>query len=120
MISAIMFLKPYKVQYYLFVTFLFICVIFKQILRKATSSTMDSPLLPLALSDTQEETSEEECMNVGLYFPAPQPPDIVSVSGAGDWLAVPLISYSIRSYVGFPYDMYDVRYYVSPAMATSC
>ncbi|KAK3854883.1 hypothetical protein Pcinc_038681 [Petrolisthes cinctipes] len=62
------------------------------ILRQATSSTLDSPLLPLTQMGTQEETCEEECMCVGLYYPAPRSPDIVSVSGAGDCLAAGFIT----------------------------
>ncbi|XP_042232087.1 pseudouridine kinase-like isoform X2 [Homarus americanus] len=59
------------------------------ILRRASPNTMDDPLLPVTDICPITVTHDEV---VGLHFPGPQNPKIISVSGAGDCLAAGFIA----------------------------
>ncbi|XP_071516798.1 uncharacterized protein [Panulirus ornatus] len=62
------------------------------VLRLASHDGIDNPLLPVGTSaDTDATTLKCESV-VGLHFPGPVNPQIVSVSGAGDCLAAGFIA----------------------------
>lgn len=62
------------------------------VLRLASRDGIDNPLLPVGTSvDTDATTLKCESV-VGLHFPGPVNPQIVSVSGAGDCLAAGFIA----------------------------
>lgn len=53
-------------------------------MRHTSPDGIDSPLLPVGASvDTDAAAVKHDV--VGLHFPGPVNPQIVSVSGAGDW-----------------------------------